>query len=800
MISPVGRAMNHLGRSLRRLLLSGSVLVCGLATSLPAQSTAPRVALVLDQQTPGSQPQIAAFQQELQGFFRPGELTLLPPLAGDGTLAGITRVLDRALRDSAVSVVVALGPIASHLLAQAGERRKPAIAATIVDASWQGLPQKDGASGVRNLGYVDESYALSGTIADFHRLIPFRRMAILLDPELLRAVPQLEANARELVRSAGADAVVVPARGTADQILAALPDGTDAVYLTVFPALSEPETARLIAGLSARRLPTLSHMAGDVLAGALASYEPPEHWLRRARRVAVDLQRILAGEDAGTLPVRLVGAPRFTLNLATARAIGFSPGYRLLTDAELVGTDSVGPADTVSMADAMRGAVEANLDLKAADLEVESGAQTVRRARSNLLPRVESQFGGTVTREKTAAASLGQQPQRELDGGLSLAVPLYSEQAWAGYGSERRLQQGREAGREQSRLDVVLDAAQAYINVLQARTLAEVRRSNLYRNRSNLETARVREGVGSTSRADIYRWQGEVANARRDVIAAESQVRVATLQLKRVLNRPLDRPLAQRPLTLGEPALLAQDSTVRTWFDDPVRLAALTRFLVSEALRISPELARADAAIKAQERQRTAAGRAFWMPTLSLQGGLDNVFSRGGAGSTAPTLPGGSTLGTGPDLQWQFRIQASLPLFTGFERGARRAQADIDLQQLKVERASAAQAVEQRVRAALETAVSSHAAIALTREASDAASRNYELVSDAYARGTASITALIDAQNAAESSAEAAANAVHDFLLDLMRVERAMGAFGALRPAEQQQAFLERLHTLEEQR
>jgi hypothetical protein len=103
-------------------------------------------------------------------------------------------------------------------------------------------------------------------------------------PELLRAFPELEANARELVQSAGADAVVVPALGPADQILAALPAGTDAVYLTVFPTLSEPETARLIAGLNARRLPTLSHLADDVPVGALASYEPPEHWLRRARR------------------------------------------------------------------------------------------------------------------------------------------------------------------------------------------------------------------------------------------------------------------------------------------------------------------------------------------------------------------------------------------------------------------------------------------------------------------------------------------------------------------------------------
>ena len=333
--------------------------------------------------------------------------------------------------------------------------------------------------------------------------------------------------------------------------------------------------------------------------------------------------------------------------------------------------------------------------------------------------------------------------------------------------------------------------------MLQARTLAEVRRSNLYRNRTNLETARVRENVGSTSRADVYRWQGEVANARRDLIAAESQVQVATLALKRVLNRPLDRPMAERPVTLGDPALLAQDSTVLGWFGDPARYAVLTRFLVSEALRVSPELAQTDAAIAAEDRQRTAAGRAFWMPTLSLQGGLDNVVSRDGAGSVAP---GGSALGIGPDLQWQFRIQASLPLFTGFRREATRAQSGFDLERLKVERAGAAQTVEQRVRAALETAASTYAAIALAREASDAANRNYELVSDGYARGTTSITALIDAQDAAESSAEAAANAVHDFLLDLMRVERAMGDFGALRPAEQQQAFLERLHTLEEQR
>ena len=310
--------------------------------------------------------------------------------------------------------------------------------------------------------------------------------------------------------------------------------------------------------------------------------------------------------------------------------------------------------------------------------------------------------------------------------------------------------------------------------------------------------ARLREGVGSASRADIYRWQGEVATSRRDLISAESQVRVALLELKRLLNRPLDRPVAQQPVALVDPALLAQDSTVLTWFDDPGAFAKLTQFLVSEAFRISPEVARADAAIAAQERQRTAAGRAFWLPAFSLQGGLSNVFDRGGAGSTAPVFPSGITFPTAPDLSWQFRVNASLPLFTGLGRTATRAQTGIDLERLKIQRDGVRLAVDQRVRAALETAGSSYAAIALTRDAAEASNRNYELVSDAYTRGTASITTVIDAQTAAENSSESAANAIHDFLLDLMRVERAMGEFGALQSPEQRQAFLERLRALKE--
>jgi outer membrane protein TolC len=175
---------------------------------------------------------------------------------------------------------------------------------------------------------------------------------------------------------------------------------------------------------------------------------------------------------------------------------------------------------------------------------------------------------------------------------------------------------------------------------------------------------------------------------------------------------------------------------------------------------------------------------------------VSNVFGRGGAGSAVPTFPTPTAFPTAPDLTWQLRLEATLPIFSGFDNTATRVQTGIDLDRLELQKDAVKLGVNQRVRAALETAAASYAAIALTKDAAEAAGRNYTLVSDAYASGAASITTVLDAQSAALTSSEEAANAIHDFLLDLMKVERAMGTFGVLQPPEQRSAFLEQLRAL----
>ena len=109
-------------------------IVCAVATPLASQAGPARIALILDQESPRFQPLVEATQREIQDFFRPGEIELLPPRAADGTPAGVGALLTQTLRDSSVSVVVTLGSIASHLLARSGSPSKPAIAGTIIDA------------------------------------------------------------------------------------------------------------------------------------------------------------------------------------------------------------------------------------------------------------------------------------------------------------------------------------------------------------------------------------------------------------------------------------------------------------------------------------------------------------------------------------------------------------------------------------------------------------------------------------------------------------------------------------------
>ena len=176
----------------------------------------------------------SAFEREITGFFGPDTVVDFPQqyrIAADWTPAGVNAAIDRLLADSGANLVVTLGPIGSDELARRRDLPKPAIAALIIDAALQQLPVHEGASGVRNLSYVDVAFTTSRTLEVFHEVVPYQRLAVFLHPGVLEAMPRLRDRARELGAALQVSVEFVPVRTSAAAALAAMPTGTDAVYL-----------------------------------------------------------------------------------------------------------------------------------------------------------------------------------------------------------------------------------------------------------------------------------------------------------------------------------------------------------------------------------------------------------------------------------------------------------------------------------------------------------------------------------------------------------------------------------------
>ena len=143
-------------------------------------------------------------------------------------------------------------------------------------------------------------------------------------------------------------------------------------------------------------------------------------------------------------------------------------------------------------------------------------------------------------------------------------------------------------------------------------------------------------------------------------------------------------------------------------------------------------------------------------------------------------------------------LELSYPLFTGLGRSADKARTSLELDDLTTQRGATAQRVEQFLRSVLHETGASFAGISLSRDAAAAALRNLELVTDSYRFGRASVIELIDAQNQSLIAELGVANSSYDFLVDVLRAERAIGRFSFFWTTAEREDFFERLEAYEQ--
>jgi outer membrane protein TolC len=577
-----------------------------------------------------------------------------------------------------------------------------------------------------------------------------------------------------------------------------IPADAEAVYIAPLHPWGPGELDQLVRGLIDRRLPSFARLdEREVERGFLATRTPADFFDRLARRLALNVQSVLLGQDPGELRTDFSVPEQLTINMETARAIGVYPPWDVVTEAVLLHEREEEVARTWNLGTAVRAAVEVNLDLAARNQFVAGGEADVTRSRARLLPQLEVSSLGAVIDEDRASASFGQQSQRTVSGSATFTQLLFSESAWADYSAQRSLQDSREFDRDALALDISFEAATAYLNVLRAKTFERIQQENLRLTRTNLEDSRLRERIGAARPAEVLRWESRIATDRQAVIRASAERNVAEIELNRVLNRPLEEQFGTEETELADPEI-SFVARLYPYAADQWSFDVFRRFMSAEALANAPELRAFDEALDAQSRFLSSTRRAYWLPTFALQAEVTSVLDRGGAGSAG--FSGGAaldSLGFGfselDDVSWSVGLVGSLPLFEGGKRQADTRQASREVERLQFDRGAVAERVEQRARVALHRAGASYVNIDLSRAAADAARATFELVRDSYGEGAASILDVLDAQNTFLIAELSASNAVYDFVIDFVGVQRGIGAFFFLMSPEDLDDFFGRL-------
>jgi outer membrane protein TolC/ABC-type uncharacterized transport system substrate-binding protein len=717
-------------------------------------------------------------------------------ITADWTRAGVREAADALLDDPEIDLMLGLGVLATQELATRGPLPKPVVAPFAINPQLQELPKEGRSSGVENLSYVTLPTSLERDVEVFRRMVDFDVMAILIHEPILREVPAILRNVQQALAGEPFTAIPVPVSEDPRAALEALGPDVDAVMVTPLLQLDEQRFDVLVEGLIRRELPSFAVLGVEnVEAGLLASIAPRTDLGRLARRVALNVQAILLGDPAADQPVDFALGEQLTINMRTARAIGYRPGWDVLAEAELLHPEPAPSGPRLTLRQAAEEAVADNLELVAARFEVLAGEQQVEQVRAQRHPLALLGVEGTQIDADRAESLLSPTGERSAAASLDVRQLLYSDLVNAEITIEEHRQARRSLDRRSLRLDIVEQASTAYLDVLRAKSFVRIERDNLKLTRSHLEMARVRRDVGEAGPSEVYRWESELARARRAVIDADAQLDVARYRLARLLHRPIEQELRLADADLENSGVLIEARRVERYIRDPWTFEVFRDFMVARGIELSPRIRSLDEALAAQRRAVLAARRSFWAPTATLEGGIRHVFADGGAGSDPRPvpLPGGTVLELPDDTSWGITLSLSYPLSTGGARPAALREARRELQRLRLQRDAAAESLELSIRSALQRAGSTYAAIELTRERARAAQKNLDVVSDAYSEGTVSILDLLDAQNAALVADQAAATAVYDHLVANLRVQRAVGRFDFFLDDEEARAWLERI-------
>ncbi len=711
------------------------------------------------------------------------------------SLSRIAQSYTKLLANKDVQIIIGAGTLTSSVIARQENFPKPVILLGIIDPVIQGLaPVKNNTSGVHNLTYILNNKSILKDLATFHEVYPYKRVGFAFYGEFLKTIiPRGKTPLRELMKEKHAGVTHIPVFKGPDDVLEVL-DQVDAVYISYLGEFEGADKDHLIEALNARGVPTFGSSVRDVRKGMLAAISHEEIMTILMRRISLNVEAILDGQDPSDLKVYTDFEETLTINMKTAARIGYTPKFSVLSGAELIGEYETGDARTVNLTDVMNEAMQTNLGIHISEMNSDLADKEISLAKSDYYPSLTMGANGVIIDEERAIKSFGSTAERTLSSDLTATQLIYSDQVLGNIASRKHLHEATRQELERAKLDVALEAATAYFDILRKKTNRKIQKDNVTLIKKNLKIARQRETIGYSGRSDVLRWRSQLATATTNLLTARQNVLLARYSLNRILNREQNEAFRVQDAALGDQIFKVYSADkISGYIDNQKSLDIFTTFFIREALDHSPELREVKANRKALSRTLTSLKRKRYFPTVSLQANHEYVVSRGGEGSDVP--------GSDPvDDPWSVGVNLTIPIFEGGATGIDIQKKRIELAKLEKQKREIEQSLEEKARSAISGAMVKMVNLTSSRQAADYAGQSLSLIQDAYAHGTVSTVELADAQNNALQSDLATINSTYEYLISLLNLERVAGAFIILEPDSGRETMAERFQTYYEER
>ncbi len=427
----------------------------------------------------------------------------------------------------------------------------------------------------------------------------------------------------------------------------------------------------------------------------------------------------------------------------------------------------------LSLGDAVSIAMRQSDEVGIAAARVDVADALFGSARANVLPQLRLSSSYLHVYESARGQAVGSvfnQPNT-YSANLNLSQTVF--QGGRLVSATRAADRTREAARfdeREQRAQLTLQVERAYISVLYSDRITQLQARNLELASTRLAQVQQFERAGRAARYDVLRARVERSNIEPLAIQARNDRELAMVDLKRVLNLPIEQPIAL-VTHIDSAAAAALVASVGDTSSTPDRASVRAAELNFDARKLSVSVARADfyptVSVFLQSGYQAFPPIGFGFPTTSGQ-------------LTEAACPPGSAAGRlcqngGFFSDRQLGVNVNMPVFDGF-----RVKSNLDLARAQA-RLADLELRQERERVSVDVARSraelrrSNAVFAARQQNSQEADEAFRLATLRFSRGLSTQLEVSDAQLALLTAESTEARATYDLFLAAADLARALG-------------------------